>query len=145
MSQGIVLVGSGASIEGSQVDGAGAEGLECILIVGDSNRVVGNSLSACSGDGIGLESGDQNLVEDNRVSDTGDDGIAILSGAGNALRGNRITGANDNGIQISTLASATLVSGNHAVGIRAGYCDGGVGGTGLDEPDATIGCGSVDD
>jgi parallel beta-helix repeat protein len=145
MSQGIVLVGSGASIEGSQVDGAGAEGLECILIVGDSNRVVGNSLSACSGDGIGLESGDQNLVEDNRVSDTGDDGIAILSGAGNALRGNRITGANDNGIQISPLASATLVSGNHAVGIRAGYCDGGVGSTGPDEPDATIGCGSVDD
>jgi parallel beta-helix repeat protein len=142
---GIEVFDSGVRIEGNRVAGAGSTPrVDCLQIVGDSNRVLGNDLSACSGDGLVLF-GQHNEIDGNQISDTGDDGIDVGSGAENVLHGNRVESVSDNGIQVSSPATFTSVSDNQAGGLRAGYCDGGVGTNGSDVPDSTSGCGSIDD
>jgi hypothetical protein len=135
----------GASVLGNRVSAAGGGGDECIDLDGDSNQVSGNSLASCGGDGIKAD-GDANVIEENRVSGTGDDGIDIDGGnTGNQVLDNQASGATDNGIEVSVDETGATVSDNQASGLHADYCDAGGGSGGTDVPDATTGCGDIDD
>jgi parallel beta-helix repeat protein len=93
-----------------------------ILVAGDGNRVVNNSVSAATGPGVSVEVATDTLVRGNDFGGNAG-GVAVSEASGTVIEANNASGTLGAGIEVGELSTDTVVrdnttSGNGGAGIE---------------------------